>query len=173
MKTQSRNWMMLGGLGSVVLTLALMPTMSWADDPDPLPPPEAPITVMVADCQESAIALNGVYLGTAFVTLNDVPFAVSSVSKQLALEQRNDGMVLRTMARVLEFGFLTTLTIVSEEILIPIGDGWYNLSATVRMAGGTGMFEIAHGQATAAGLIHADGPSVQATWNLRGAFYFF
>jgi hypothetical protein len=167
------DWLRLGGLGTTVLALALMTTASWADDPEPEPPPEAPITVIVGDCQESATSLDGVYVGTAFVTLNDVPFAVASVSKQLALEQQADGTILRTMVRVLEFGFLTTCTIVSEEVLIPTAPGWYSLSGTVKIAGGTGMFEIAHGQAVASGQLRVDELSASATWTLKGAFYFF
>lgn len=172
-REQEMKEMTLRRAFALILLLDLVTAASGAYGQDPEPPPEAPITLFTGSFQERGPTLNGVHTGTAFVTLNYVPFTVTSVSKLLAFEQRADGTVLRTVGRLLAFGPQGDLWIVTREALTPIAPARYRLSATVQVLGGFGQFEIAHGEAIASGMVQVGVATVSTEWQLDGAFYFF
>src|SRR5437764_1054950 len=92
-------------LGSAVMALALLATASWADEPDPVGPPDQGLS-LVGVSQQFSASLDGARSGAANVTIKAVPYAVAIDSAPLAMDDLTDnyGRLVGTGATVIDFG---------------------------------------------------------------------
>lgn len=167
--------MKLVGLFSTVLTLALLATVSWADEPEgePVltsPPEDIPGLVLVGVSQQFAPTLNGAFSGAGTLTVNGVAMPVTIISEPLVLADGLDnyGRLVGTKTTLIDFGNGDTLTTVDEVFLTPTEPGWYSVQATMTVTGGTGVFANATGVIDTTGIIQTDGESAQALWLMEG-----
>jgi hypothetical protein len=166
--------MKLVRLFPVMLTLVVMTSVCWADDPDPDPVPPSDDSIqgiaLSGVSQESAAALDGAYVGSTALTIGGVPGEAVSISDPLALTGAVDnfGCLVGRSAHVFNLGNGNTFTTVDDLRLLPTQPGWFLVYGTMEVTAGTGKFAQVHGKIDVYGEIHVDETSVTAMSLLEG-----
>lgn len=166
------KWTMLFRLFPAVLSLAVMATVTRADDPDPMVPivPDLPGVAIVGQCQESATARNEPLVGSAELNINGESYLASSIGEPLAVAELpgNFGWYGATTAHVFDLGDNNRLMTMDEEFLAPVGPGAFIVTGTMNIVGGTGRYGTARGYLDVYGLVTLDASSVNAMTRVEG-----
>jgi len=169
MRRMRLNWICLALLAS-----ALMATAGSAQGLTSGGPGDQDVQGIVISgvSQEFAPVWGGPFTGSGNLTVDGIgyPVAVTSNSLSLAELPDNFGRFMGTTVHVLDFGDGNKIMTSDEVVLTPTQPGWFLVTATMTITGGTGMFSSAIGQIDVYGQMASDGTTATTLWLMEGRF---